>query len=388
MVYFVALILLYILAKKHFQSLLEKSECKPSSRPKHFAICVTIWCGLSLLFSIICSYLFNLGQIKLYAIITFFTMIFSLSLWKLSLSFKAREHFESMVRIFLMLNGLIAVAITVLTVAMLFVEALKFFKVIPPLDFITGITWNPQIEGTIEEIQGNFGALALIAGTLLITVIAICFAVPVGLMSAIYLTQYAHAKLRNILKPILELLAGIPTIVYGYFAAITISPMIRHIGTYFHLHVSSENALSAGIVMGIMVLPFIVSISDDIINSVPGTLKDASLALGATQAETTIKVILPAAIPGIMGAILLAISRCIGETMIVTMAAGLTANFTANPLDSVTAVTAQIVSLLTGDQEFDNPRTLAAFALALLLFAVTLGLNIIANLIVYRYKKR
>jgi phosphate transport system permease protein len=207
-------------------------------------------------------------------------------------------------------------------------------------------------------------------------------------MAAIYLSEYASRRVRNYAKPLLEILAGIPTVVYGYFAALTVAPLLRGTGDLLSLPVSSESALGAGLVMGIMIIPFVSSLSDDVINAVPQALRDGSYALGATQSETIRRVILPAALPGIVGAILLAVSRAIGETMIVVMAAGLAANLTVNPLEAVTTVTVQIVTLLVGDQEFDSAKTLAAFALGLVLFLVTLVLNVIALQVVRRYREQ
>jgi phosphate transport system permease protein len=228
----------------------------------------------------------------------------------------------------------------------------------------------------------------LFTGTLLISGIAMLVAVPVGLMAAIYLSEYANTRVRAYAKPLLELLAGIPTVVYGYFAALTVGPFLRRFGEDIGLAVSSESALGAGLVMGIMIIPFVSSLSDDVINAVPQALRDGSYGLGATRSETIRNVILPAALPGIVGAILLAVSRAVGETMIVVMAAGLAANLTANPFEAVTTVTVQIVTLLVGDQEFDSAKTLAAFALGLVLFVVTLFLNIVALHVVRRYREQ
>jgi phosphate transport system permease protein len=228
----------------------------------------------------------------------------------------------------------------------------------------------------------------LLAGTLLISTIALLVAVPLGLMSAIYLSEYASRPVRNIVKPALEILAGIPTVVYGFFAALTVAPFIRDFGTGLGLSVASESALAAGVVMGIMIIPFMSSLSDDVINAVPQSLRDGSYGMGATQSETIKQVVIPAALPGIVGAFLLAASRAIGETMIVVMAAGMSANLTINPLEAVTTVTVQIVALLTGDQEFDSTKTLAAFALGLTLFLMTLVLNVIALHIVRKYREQ
>jgi phosphate transport system permease protein len=236
--------------------------------------------------------------------------------------------------------------------------------------------------------SGAFGVIPLLAGTALISTVAMAVAVPIGLMSAIYLSEYANPKFRMVAKPLLEILAGIPTVVYGFFAALVVAPFIRDIGERIHIDVSSESALAAGLVMGIMIIPFVSSLSDDFLNAVPQSLRDGAYALGATQSETIVQVVMPAALPGIVGGILLAVSRAIGETMIVVMAAGLSANLTANPLQAVTTVTAQIVTLLVGDQEFDSPKTLAAFALGLLLFVLTLCLNIFALHVVRKYREQ
>lgn len=269
-------------------------------------------------------------------------------------------------------------------------ETLRFFQQISFFDFIFGTHWSPQTALRADQVasQGAFGMIPLFTGTLLISGIAMLVAVPVGLMSAIYLSEYANPKVRGVVKPLLEMLAGIPTVVYGFFAALTVAPFISDLAASFGIEASSQSALAAGAVMGIMIIPFVSSLSDDVINAVPQSLRDGSLALGATQSETMKKVVFPAALPGIMGGILLAVSRAIGETMIVVMAAGLAANLTANPLETVTTVTVQIVTLLTGDQEFDSAKTLAAFALGAMLFVVTLVLNIIALHIVRKYREQ
>jgi phosphate transport system permease protein len=297
---------------------------------------------------------------------------------------------EKFVRFFLLASSTVAILATLSIVLALLVEALRFFKHVPLLDFLLGLKWSPQVAIRADQVgsSGAFGAIPLFAGTLLIALIAMLVAVPIGLFSAIYLAEYAHPSVRALAKPMLEILAGIPTVVYGFFAAITVAPLIVRACAAIGLSASSESALAAGLVMGVMIIPFISSLSDDVINAVPTSLRFGSLAMGATRSETIRKVILPAALPGIMGAILLAVSRAIGETMIVVMAAGLAANLTANPLESVTTVTAQIVTILVGDQEFDSPKTLAAFALGLTLFCVTLVLNFVALKIVRHYEER
>lgn len=309
---------------------------------------------------------------------------------RFSIDFRARVKTESIVRGLLMACSGIAVLTTFGIILSVLFESIQFFSEVPPWEFLFGTQWSPQTAMRTDQVAGSgaFGAVPLFAGTLLITVIAMVIAVPVGMMTAIYLSQYASQRIRSYAKPMLEILAGVPTVVYGFFAALTVAPFIREAGEFVGLSVASESALAAGVVMGVMIIPFVSSLSDDAINAVPKTLKEGSLGMGATPSETIKLVLLPAAIPGIVGAILLAVSRAIGETMIVVMAAGMAANLTANPLDSVTTVTVQIVTLLTGDQEFDSPKTLAAFALGLMLFVTTLALNVIALKVVRKYREQ
>jgi len=291
--------------------------------------------------------------------------------------------------VFLTLCSTFAVFITIGIVLSVLFESIRFFQQVPFFDFLFGLNWSPQTAMRADQTgsSGSFGAVPVLAGTFLISGIAMAIAVPFGLMSAIYLSEYAGPKIRATVKPLLEILAGVPTVVYGFFAALVVAPFIRDVGTMAGLSVSSESALAAGVVMGIMIIPFVSSLSDDVINAVPQAMRDGSYGLGATKSETIKLVILPAALPGIVGSILLAVSRAIGETMIVVMAAGLAANLTANPLQAVTTVTVQIVTLLVGDQEFDSPKTLAAFALGMLLFVVTLVLNVIALYVVRKYRE-
>jgi phosphate transport system permease protein len=290
----------------------------------------------------------------------------------------------------LLASSIVAILTTIGIVASLLFEAIRFFGKVPFTDFLFGLEWSPQIALRKDQVasQGSFGAVPIFAGTLLISFIAMCVAVPVGLLSAIYMSEYATPKVRAFGKPMLEILAGIPTVVYGFFAALVVAPHIRNIGDSWGIDVSSESALAAGLVMGVMIIPFVSSLSDDVIRAVPQSLRDGSYALGGTKSETVLNVILPAALPGIVGGVMLAISRAIGETMIVVMAAGLTANLTANPLQAVTTATVQMVTLLVGDQEFDSPKTLAAFALGLVLFCVTLCLNVVALRVVAKYREK
>jgi phosphate transport system permease protein len=309
---------------------------------------------------------------------------------RLAPQFRARQHVEKIVMIILIICSTLAVLTTVGIVMSLLFEAGQFFAKVPVFEFLFGLQWSPQIAIRTDQVGGSgaFGAVPLFVGTLLITVIAMVVAIPIGLMSAIYLADYAPARVRDMVKPALEILAGIPTVVYGFFAALTVAPFVRDAGAAIGLDVASESALAAGLVMGLMLVPFVSSLSDDVINAVPQSLRDGSAGLGATKSETIRQVILPAALPGIVGAVMLAISKAIGETMIVVMAAGLAANLTLNPIEAVTTVTVQIASLLVGDQEADSPKTLAAFALGLVLFAVTLVLNVIAIKVVHKYREK
>jgi len=302
----------------------------------------------------------------------------------------ARVQVESILKWIFFACAALAIFTTMGIIFSVAFETFRFFDKVPFTEFFFGTQWSPQTAMRADQVasQGAFGMIPLFTGTLLISAIAMVVAVPVGLLSAIYLSEYANKRVRGVVKPLLELLAGIPTVVYGFFAALTVAPFISNFAASLGIDASSQSALAAGGVMGIMIIPFVSSLSDDVINAVPQTMRDGSLALGATQSETMKKVIFPAALPGIMGGILLAVSRAIGETMIVVMAAGLAANLTANPLETVTTVTVQIVTLLTGDQEFDSAKTLAAFALGAMLFLATLLLNVVALKIVRKYREQ
>jgi phosphate transport system permease protein len=313
------------------------------------------------------------------------------ALRRTEVTFRARTYVERWVTALLVAASLIAIFTTLGIALSLMFETLRFFKLVSPVEFLVGLNWSPQTAIRADQVgsSGSFGWIPLLWGTIFIgAIIAMIVAIPLGLMSAIFLTQYAPAKLRTWMKPMLEILAGVPTVVYGYFAALTVAPAVRDFGISIGIsNASSESALAAGLVMGIMIIPFVSSMSDDSIAAVPQAMRDGSLAMGATKSETIRKVLLPAALPGVVGGILLAVSRAIGETMIVVMAAGLAANLTANPFASVTTVTTQIVQLLTGDQEFESAKTLAAFALGLALFVITLVLNLIALTFVRRYRE-
>jgi phosphate transport system permease protein len=309
---------------------------------------------------------------------------------RLKPDFTARTRVERVVMAVLLLASLVAILTTVGIIASLLFEAARFFAIVSPADFLFGLRWNPDpIAPPGPETGETYGAVPLFWGTIFIgAIIAMIVAIPLGLMSAIYLTQYASARLRRWMKPLLEILAGIPTVVYGYFAALTVAPLVRDFAIAIGFeNASTESALAAGLVMGVMIIPFVSSMADDSIAAVPQAMRDGSLAMGATTSETIRRVLVPAALPGIVAGVMLAVSRAIGETMIVVMAAGAAANLTANPFESMTTVTYQIVQMLTGEQSFDHPATLSAFALGLVLFFVTLLLNVIALRVVKRYRE-
>jgi len=315
-----------------------------------------------------------------------------LGLWfakrRISARLRARNEVERAIAWALIACSAVAILTTLGIVASLVTEAFRFFTYINPLDFFFGTVWAPKFSSTGTGDAGHYGLLPLLAGTLMISAIAMLVAVPVGLMAAIYLNQYAHPGLRRVVKPIIEILAGIPTIVYGFFALVTVGPFLRDLGAAIGVPISATSALTAGLVMGVMIIPFISSLSDDILNQVPLSLRDGAYGLGATQSETIRNVLLPAALPGIVGAFLLAVSRAIGETMIVVLAAGNAPILRGNPLEPVSTITVSIVNQLTGDTDFTGPQSLVAFALGLTLFIMTLCLNIVALYIVRRFREQ
>lgn len=308
---------------------------------------------------------------------------------RVSAEFRARQGVEGIIHGLMVACATVAIFVTVGIVASLVFETIRFFEMVPITDFLFGVNWEPQIPIREDQIaaEGAFGMIPVLLGTIVISFIAMAVATPIGLLSAIYLHEFASSRARAVIKPVLEILAGVPTVVYGFFAILVVAPAIRDFGAGLGLPIAPNTALAAGGVMGIMLIPFISSFADDALAAVPRSLRDGSLALGATPGETVLKVLFPAAIPGIVGGVLLAVSRAIGETMIVVMAAGLIAKMTINPLDSVTTVTVQIVTLLIGDTAFDNPKTLAAFALGMVLFLMTLGINVLALRIVRKYRE-
>jgi phosphate transport system permease protein len=315
---------------------------------------------------------------------------FAFGLRTLSAKFRARNQVERFVKGVLFAAATVAVLTTIGIVASVVFETVLFFGKVSPIDFLFGLQWSPQAAMRADQggSSGAFGIVPLVTGTMLITVIAMLIAGPIGLFAAIYMAEYASPRFRSFAKPVLEILAGIPTVVLGFFAALTVAPWIRQTGQALGLDVASESALAAGLVMGMMIIPFVSSLSDDVINAVPQSLRDGSYGMGATKSETIRKVVLPAAFAGIVSAFMLAISRAVGETMIVVMAAGLAGNLTFNPFEAVTTFTVQIKTILVGDQEFDSAKTLSAFALGFVLFFFTLTLNVIALQIVKRYREQ
>ncbi len=308
---------------------------------------------------------------------------------RVAAEFRARQQVEGITQGLMIFCAVVAIFTTIGIVFALTYETIKFFQMVSLTEFLFGTSWEPQIPIREDQIaaEGAFGAVPVFLGTIVIATVALLVAVPVGLLTAIYLNEFAPVAVRKSVKPVLEILAGVPTVVYGFFAILTVAPALRSWGDSLGLDVASNTALAAGGVMGIMLIPFISSFADDALSAVPRSLRDGALALGATRAEMMLNVLFPAAIPGIVGGVLLAVSRAIGETMIVVMAAGLIARMTINPLDSVTAVTVQIVTLLIGDTSFDSPKTLAAFALGMVLFIVTLLINVLALRIVRKYRE-
>ena len=309
---------------------------------------------------------------------------FAGSLFKITPDYRARTHAESWIKLILIAASVIAILTTVGIVFSMVFEARNFFSQYDWKDFFLSAEWSPNFRG-----NSSLGILPLLWGTLYISFIALIFAVPIGLFAAIYLSEYSSRRMRSTAKPAIEILAGIPTIVYGLFALVTVGPFLRD---YFAAPMgfgdSASSVMTAGLVMGVMLIPFVSSLSDDIINAVPQTMRDGSLGLGATKSETIRQVVIPAALPGIVGAILLAASRAIGETMIVVLGAGAAARLSLNPFEAMTTVTVKIVSQLTGDTDFASPETLVAFALGMTLFVITLCLNVLALMIVRKYREQ
>ncbi len=391
----------YIIASKK-ASVWENQNTPIHSRPYMYGWFVVVVMAIpSMMVAVVAGFLHVTGVysvspfVLVAACVVLVALGFAFGLKKISPDFRARNKVENVIKWFLITASLVSILTTVGIVLSILFEALRFFDAVGFWNFITGTKWNPDTaflsgagRGGEQAADPEFGAVPIFAGTFMITFIAMCVAVPIGLFSAVYLAEYATPKFRKIIKPLLEVLAGIPTVVYGFFAAITVSPLVVKVATFLRLEADYTNALSPGIVMGIMIIPLMSSLSDDVINAVPSSLREGSLALGTTVAETTKKVILPAALPGIVSAFLLSVSRAIGETMIVVMAAGLRPNLTANPLEGMTTVTVRIVDALTGDQSFDSLETLSAFGLGFVLLILTLFLNVISIIIVRKFREK
>jgi len=372
------------------------------SLPGFYGLYAAVWLalpamGAGVLFSLL--HMFHIMDVPAVMLLATALFLGAAGLWlglrHIHAEFRARQAVEKIMRGVLFGAATISILTTLGIVLSVIFESVRFFHVISFWDFITGTKWQPDTAFLIGAGRGSegvapplFGSVPIFAGTFMITGIAMLVAVPVGLFAAIYMSEYASHKARGRLKPMLEILAGIPTVVYGFFAAITISPLVVEIANAIGFEASYTNALAPGLIMGVMIIPFMSSLSDDVIKAVPQDMRDGSMALGATKSETIRHIVLPAAFPGIVSAFLLSISRAIGETMIVVMAAGLRPNLTMNPLEGMTTVTVKIVEALTGDQEFDSAFTLAAFALGLVLLMITLVLNIVSTIVVRKFKQR
>jgi len=380
----------------------ERAGGRLHSRPRYYGWYAALWLALPALgLALLAALLHLLGLAKvppaflLAACLTAAGLGLHTALRTIRPDFRARNAVERVIRWCLVLASMISILATLGIVASILFEALHFFKFVSVWDFLTGTQWAPdtaflQAAGReAEEVaQPKFGSLPIFAGTFMITAIAMAVAIPVGLLSAIYMSEYAPGPVRAAAKPMLEILAGIPTVVYGFFAAITVTPLVVQTAAFFGLNADYTNALSPGLVMGVMIIPFISSLSDDVISAVPQNLREGALALGTTRSETIRQVVLPAALPGIVASFILAVSRALGETMIVVMAAGLRPNLTWNPLEGMTTVTVRIVDALTGDQAFDSPETLSAFGLGLVLLVVTLFLNVLSALVIRRFRQK
>lgn len=392
----------YSLGRRRVQSMAVAEGVPLHSRPGFYGWYAVVWLALpGITAALIASLLQLLGLISapLPMVVTVALVIaaggLATGLYTLQPGLRARNAVEGVVRWLLLAAALVSILTTLGIVFSILFEALRFFRLVSFWEFLTGTSWNPDTaflgsagRGGENVAEPDFGSVPLFAGTFMITAIAMLVALPVGLLSAIYMSEYASKGIRGMAKPTLEVLAGIPTVVYGYFAAISVSPLVVDLAGAIGLEASYNNALAPGMVMGIMIIPFVSSLSDDVISAIPDNLREGSLALGATPSETVKYVLMPAALPGVVSAFILAVSRALGETMIVVMAAGLQPNLTANPLEAMTTVTVRIVDALTGDQEFDSPETLSAFGLGLALFVVTLTLNLISLTVVRRFHQR
>ncbi|MCF8039737.1 MAG: phosphate ABC transporter permease subunit PstC [Desulfohalobiaceae bacterium] len=392
----------YFLGRRKGRIFKEEGRLSFLSQIDQFGWYALTWMILPALGVFVLAFLLHiLGIISVPAVILLFGALtvalagLAQALHSISPGLRARQKLEKVIYFFLFLAAVISILTTLGIVLSVIFEAIKFFQVVSVWEFISGTQWSPDtafLQGAErageEAAKPQFGAVPIFAGTFMITFIAMCVAIPVGLLSAIYMSEYAGDKVRAVAKPLLEILAGIPTVVYGFFAAITVSPLVVRLAESVGLEADYTNALAPGLVMGIMIIPFISSLSDDVIRAIPQSLREGSYALGLTTSETIKQVLLPAALPGIVSAFLLAVSRALGETMIVVMAAGLRPNLTMNPLEGMTTVTVRIVDALTGDLAFDSLETLSAFALGLTLLLITLILNLISTIVIRKFKQK
>lgn len=392
----------YYLGRKKGKALLREDGAAPLSQPDIYGWYTLVRMILPVLGVFVLAFFLQLFDVITVPGILLILGAFIAALAGIALALKqihprlrARQRLERFIYGLLFLAAVISILTTIGIVLSVIFEAVKFFQVVSIWEFLTGTEWSPDtafLQGAErsgeEAAQPHFGSLPIFAGTFMITFIAMCVAIPVGLFSAIYMSEYASDSVRAAAKPALEILAGIPTVVYGFFAAITVSPLVVNFANAFGFEADYTNALAPGLVMGIMIIPFISSLSDDVIRSIPQSLREGSLALGLTVSETIKHVLLPAALPGVVSAFLLGVSRALGETMIVVMAAGLRPNLTLNPLEGMTTVTVRIVDALTGDLAFDSLETLSAFALGLTLLLITLILNLISTIVIRRFKQK
>ncbi|MCS4505752.1 hypothetical protein KBTX_00651 [wastewater metagenome] len=393
----------FVMGRRRAVSLARGGGERMHSRPQQYGWYAVVWMAMpAIAVALVASFAGLLGIAHPPVTMTFTAALvlaaggLAAGLHRIRPELRARNHLDRLVRWLLLAAALVSIATTIAIVLSIVFEAIRFFKVVSIWNFVTGTEWAPDKAflvgaGRAGEAGASgytFGSVPLFAGTFMVTLIAMAVALPVGLFSAIFMSEYASRRVRGMAKPVLEVLAGIPTVVYGFFAAITVSPLIVDIAAFFGLDASYNNILSPGLVMGIMIIPFISSLSDDVINAIPQSLREGAYALGTTKSETIKQILLPAATPGIVSATLLGVSRALGETMIVVMAAGLRPNLTANPLEAMTTVTVRIVDALTGDQEFNSPATLSAFGLGLVLFIITLSLNVISAVMVRRFKQQ
>ena len=382
----------YIASRRHMYRLALSGEHKGlTSHPTHYALC----CALLMVCALVLVAIIHATSATFHPIIMAFfislLLVGCLLLARriLTPQFPARRTLETIITSGLLLCTTLSILTAIAIILSMLIESLRFFSWVHPFDFLFGTTWSPQFSTTEDTVDSNaFGLIPLLWGTFYISLIAVLLSSSIGLMTAIYLNQYATKQTRNTVKPLLEILAGIPTVVYGFFALTLLGPLLQNMGQTIGLHIETTSVLTAGIIMGVMLIPFISSLSEDVMNAIPHAMVESAYGLGATKSETIKHIILPAAFPGLVGAFTLTFSRAVGETMIVVMAAGIAATLSLNLFEPMTTVTVKIVSQLTGDFEFDTPQTLVAFALGLTLFIITFAMNASAFYVVRRFHQR